>query len=103
MGTRFGLKWRRKPSPEILMTLSKFALAAALAALAVAAGPAQARRHHHHWYGHAYGLPYPISYSHNYGPGPEPGSFAFYDGPSNNFCAQGSATYHAQGGRYPCF
>jgi hypothetical protein len=90
---------------DVLMIPAKFALAAAaLAALAVAAGPAQARRHHHHhWYGHAYGLPYPISYSHNYGPGREPGTFAYYDGPSNNFCFQGSATYNAQGGRYPCF
>lgn len=88
------------------MRLPKFALAAAaLAALIIAAGPAQAhRRHHHHyWQGHAYGLPYAISYRHNYGPGPEPGTFAFYDGPSNSFCAQGAATYNAQGGRYPCF
>ena len=87
------------------MLSRKFALTtAALAALAMAASPAQARRyHHHHWHGHAYGLPYPISYSHNYGPGQAPGSFAYYDGPSNNFCAQGSAAYHAQGGRYPCF
>jgi hypothetical protein len=86
------------------MTPSRFVLAAAtLAALAALASPAQARRHHHHWHGTAYGLPYPISYSHNYGPGPEPGTFAYYDGPSNNFCIQGSATYNAQGGRYPCF
>lgn len=86
------------------MIRSRFVLAAAgLAALATIASPAQARRHHHHWHGYAYGLPYPISYSHNYGPGPEPGSFAYYDGPSNNFCIQGSATYTAQGGRYPCF
>jgi hypothetical protein len=88
------------------MIRSRFVLAAAtLAALAAIASPAQARRHIHHAYAHgyAYGLPYPISYSHNYGPGPEPGTFAYYDGPSNNFCAQGSATYDAQGGRYPCF
>ena len=87
------------------MIPSKFALAAAaLAALAVAAGPAQAHRHHHHhWQGHTFGLPYLISYRHNYGPGSEPGTFAYYDGPSNNFCAQGAATYNAQGGRYPCF
>lgn len=86
------------------MILPKFALAVtALATLAVVSSPAQARRHHHHWHGYAFGLPYPISYSHNYGPGPEPGTFAYYDGPSNNSCAQGSATYRAQGGRYPCF
>ena len=86
------------------MIQRKFALAAAaLAALAVVASPAQARRHHHHWHGYAYGLPYPISYKHNYGPGLEPGTFAYYDGPSNNFCIQGAATYNAQGGRYPCF
>lgn len=88
------------------MTRSKFVLAAtSLAALAAIASPAQARRHVHHAYlhGYAYGLPYPVSYSHNYGPGREPGTFAYYDGPSNNFCFQGSATYTAQGGRYPCF
>jgi hypothetical protein len=86
-----------------LMISRKFALAAAaLAALAVVASPAQARRHHH-WHGYAFGLPYPISYSHNYGPGYDPGTFAYYDGPSNNSCWQGAAAYRAQGGRYPCF
>jgi hypothetical protein len=73
---------------------------AVLVALIVIPGQAQARRYH---YGRAYGLPYPISYSHNYGPGLVPGTFAFYDGPSTNFCMQGSAAYRAQGGRYPCF
>ena len=86
------------------MIFRKVALAAAaLAALATVASPAQARRHYHHWHGYHYGLPYPISYKHNYGPGLEPGAFAYYDGPSNNFCIQGAATYNAQGGRYPCF
>ena len=86
------------------MIQPRFALAAAaLAALATVAGPAQASRHYHHWHGYAHGLPYPISYKHNYGPGLEPGTFAFYDGPSNNFCIRGSAAYNAQGGRYPCF
>jgi hypothetical protein len=86
------------------MIRSRFGLAAAvLAALTVIASPVQARRHHAHADGYPYGLPYPISYSHNYGPGAEPGTFAYYDGPSNNFCFQGSATYNAQGGRYPCF
>ena len=88
-------------SPKFVLT------AAALASFALAASPVEARhhhhRHHHHWHGYSYGLPYPISYSHNYGPGVHPGSFAYYDGPSNNFCAQGAATYRAQGGRYPCF
>ena len=52
----------------------------------------------------SYGLPYTISYLHNYGPGPEPGTFAYYDGPSTNLCAQGSATYLGQDHRrYPCF
>ena len=83
------------------MTRLKFTLAVAvLAALATIPDQAQARRYVH---GYAYGLPYPISYSHNYGPGLVPGTFAFYDGPSTNFCAQGSAAYRAQGGRYPCF
>jgi hypothetical protein len=79
--------------------------AATLVILAAIASPAQARRHVHHAYihGYAYGLPYPISYSHNYGPGREPGTFAYYDGPSNNSCFQGSATYIAQSGRFPCF
>jgi hypothetical protein len=82
------------------MTRLKLASAIAiLAALAAFTTQAQARRHVHH----AYALPYPISYNHNYGPGLEPGTFAYYDGPSTNFCAQGSATYRAQGGRYPCF
>jgi hypothetical protein len=74
--------------------------AAILAVLAAIPSQAQARRHAHAF---AYGLPYAISYNHNYGPGPVPGSFAYYDGPSTNFCAQGSAVYRAQGGRYPCF
>ena len=83
------------------MTRQKLASAIAiLAALAAFTTQAEARRYHH---GYAYGLPYPISYMHNYGPGPVPGTFAFYDGPSTNFCAQGSANYRAQGGRYPCF
>jgi hypothetical protein len=84
------------------MTLLKLTSAATLlVALAAISDQAQARRYHHHGYG--YGLPYPISYKHNYGPGPVPGTFAYYDGPSNNYCYQGSAAYRAQGGRYPCF
>jgi len=87
------------------MTLLKLTSAAALlAALAAIPDQAQARRYHHHYgYGYGYGLPYSISYRHNYGPGPVPGTFAYYDGPSNNYCYQGSAVYRAQGGRYPCF
>jgi hypothetical protein len=88
--------------PEDPMTLLKLTSAATLVvALAAISDQAQARRYHHHGYG--YGLPYPISYNHNYGPGPAPGTFAYYDGPSNNSCYQGSAVYRAQGGRYPCF
>jgi hypothetical protein len=86
------------------MSLAKLTSAAALiVALTAISGQAQARRYHHYHHGYAYGLPYPISYSHNYGPGPAPGTFAYYDGPSSNSCYQGSATYRAQGGRYPCF
>jgi hypothetical protein len=86
--------------PEDPMTLLKLTSAATLlVALAAISDQAQARRYHHH----GYGLPYAISYSHNYGPGPVPGTFAYYDGPSNNYCYQGSAVYRAQGGRYPCF
>jgi hypothetical protein len=81
------------------MTLQKLLFATAVSALAAAPGLAQARTPHH-----LYSLPYPISYSHNYGPGPLPGTFAYYDGPSTNACAQGAATYRGQGHRrYPCF
>ena len=74
--------------------------AAVLATLALLPSQVQARRHVHA----AYGLPYTISYLHNYGPGPEPGTFAYYDGPSNNACFRGSASYRGQDGRkYPCF
>ena len=86
------------------MTLPRlFAAAVILSALALAPGLAQARTHHHHHHGWLYGLPYEISYLHNCGPGPLPGTFAYYDGPSNNFCIQGAATYNGQGGRHPCF
>jgi hypothetical protein len=82
------------------MTRLKLSSAAAvLAALAAIPSEAQVRQHEH-----AYGLPYTISYNHNYGPGVVPGTFAYYDGPSTNFCAQGSATYRGQDHRrYPCF
>jgi hypothetical protein len=88
------------------MPSMKLAAAVILTALALAPGVAQARIHHHHHYRHAYpyGLPYDISYLHNYGPGALPGSFAYYDGPSTNACAQGSAAYIGQDRhRYPCF
>ena len=82
--------------------LKFFAAAAVLATLAALPNQAQARHYHHHHYG--YGLPYSISYIHNYGPGPEPGTFAYYDGPSNNACYQNAASYRGQDGRrYPCF
>ena len=59
---------------------------------------------HPRYAGHWYGLPYPISYLHNYGPGYVPGTFAYYDGPSSNFCYQGAAAYRGQDGRrHPCF
>jgi hypothetical protein len=82
------------------MTRLKISCAAAvLSALAVIPSQVQARRHIP-----AYGLPYAISYIHNYGPGVVPGTFAYYDGPSTNFCAQGSANYLGQDRRrYPCF
>ena len=84
------------------MTHLKLAAAIILAALAVAPGLAQARTHQHHI--RYYGLPYEISYQHNYGPGSLPGTFAYYDGPANNACAQGSATYIGQDRhRHPCF
>lgn len=84
------------------MTHLKLPAAILLSALAVAPNLAQARTHHHH--ARLYGLPYEISYNHNYGPGPLPGTFAYYDGPSTNACAQGAATYLGQDRRkHPCF
>jgi hypothetical protein len=82
-------------------------LAAAILLLmaATAPGPAEARHHHrYHGYHDWYALPYPISYLHNYGPGLAPGTFAYYDGPSTNYCYQGSAAYIGQDHmRHPCF
>jgi hypothetical protein len=85
------------------MTRLRFVCTAAiLAAMTVAPGLAQARSHHHH--GYAYWLPYEISFLHNYGPGLTPGTFSYYDGPSTNFCYQGSATYLGQDHRrHACF
>ena len=90
------------------MTHPKLAALAILSALtltlALAPGPAQARTHHHYHHGYLYSLPYDISYLHNYGPGALPGTFAYYDGPSTNSCAQGSAAYIGQDRRrHPCF
>jgi hypothetical protein len=87
------------------MKMSKL-FAAAIVVLTAALVPNLAEARHHHYYGYHswYALPYPISYLHNYGPGPVPGTFAYYDGPSTNFCYQGSAAYVGQDGRrYPCF
>jgi hypothetical protein len=83
------------------MTHPKLAAAVILSALTIAPGLAQARIHHH---ARLHRLPYDISYIHNYGPGALPGTFAYYDGPSTNHCAQGSAAYIGQDRRrYPCF
>jgi hypothetical protein len=62
-------------------------------------------RHAHYYGNHGWnGLPYRISYLHNYGPGYVAGTFAYYDGPSTNYCYQGSAAYIGQDGRrHPCF
>jgi len=88
--------------------LKLFAAAVMVSMVTVAPQVAEARIHHHRHHtsadGNLYRLPYPISYLHNYGPGYEPGAFAYYDGPSNNHCYQGSATYIGQDRRlYPCF
>ena len=87
------------------MTKAKFWIGAALlSAVALAPSLADARHNRHHRYHHHWALPYQISYLHNYGPGLQPGTFAFYDGPSNNRCYQSSATYIGQDGRrHPCF
>ena len=82
--------------------LKLLSAAAILSALALTPDPAQARSHRHVHY--LYGLPYEISYLHNYGPGLLPGTFAYYDGPSTIYCAQGAATYIGQDHRrYACF
>jgi hypothetical protein len=93
------------------MTYPKLTAALIVSALAIAPGIAQARIHHHHHRHHHhhhhvrnYGLPYQVSFMHNYGPGLRPGTFAYYDGPSTNSCAQGAATYIGQNHRkHPCF
>jgi hypothetical protein len=93
------------------MSYPKLTAALIASALAIAPGVAQARTHHHHHHRHHhhhhvrnYGLPYQVSFMHNYGPGLRPGTFAYYDGPSTNFCAQGAATYIGQNHRkHPCF
>jgi hypothetical protein len=81
--------------------LSAAALAPGLANAAdLGVYPRHAQYGGHGWYG----LPYRISYLHNYGPGYVPGTFAFYDGPSSNYCYQGSSAYIGQDGRrHPCF
>jgi len=81
-----------------------FAAAIVLVMAALVPSLAEARHHHAYGYHHWYSLPYPISYMHNYGPGVTPTTFAFYDGPSTNYCYQGSATYIGQDRRrHPCF
>ena len=92
------------------MKMWKLVAAAVLSAAVLAPGLAGAAdmgvypRHVRHYGAHWYGLPYPISYVHNYGPGYVPGTFAFYDGPSTNYCYQGSAAYIGQDRRrHPCF
>jgi hypothetical protein len=78
-----------------------FTAAAILAAMIAAPSLAQARIHRHHVRLHS--LPYEISYNHNYGPGLQPGTFAYYDGPATNACAQSAATYRGQDRRrHPC-
>jgi hypothetical protein len=89
----------------------KLVAAVLLSTAALAPGLANAAdigvypRHAHYHGAHGwYGLPYRISYLHNYGPGYEPGTFAYYDGPSTNWCYQGAAAYRGQDGRrHPCF
>ena len=80
--------------------LSATVLAPELAGAADMTAYPRHARYARYWYD----LPYPISYLHNYGPGLVPGAFAYYDGPSTNFCYQGSAAYIGQDHRrHPCF
>jgi hypothetical protein len=96
-------KW--KPFAAVVLSTAVLSTAVLAPSLAGAADLGLSPRHHryagyHYWYG----LPYPISYLHNYGPGYVAGTFAYYDGPSNNYCYQGSAAYIGQDGRrHPCF
>lgn len=88
------------------MTKAKFLIAAGLLALSALAPTLAEARHyrHHHYYRHYWPLPYPISYLHNYGPGPVEGTFAYYDGPATNHCAQSAAAYLGQDRRrHPCY
>ena len=81
----------------------KFLIAAALLSTAVLTPSLADARHYRHVSPY-WPLPYQISYVHNYGPGPLPGTFAYYDGPSTNHCAQGAAAYLGQDRRrYPCY
>jgi hypothetical protein len=82
------------------MTKAKFSVATAfLAAATLAPSLADARHYRDHW-----PLLYQISYLHNYGPGPAPDTFAFFDGPSTNHCAQSAAGYIGQDRRrHPCY
>lgn len=84
--------------------LKLVAVVAALSTVILAPAVAEARAHHRYHRHYANPLPYPISYLHNYGPGFTPGTFAFYDGPSNNSCRQSAAAYIGQDGRrHHCF
>lgn len=87
--------------------MSKLTLVAAVAALTaaiLAPGLAEAHGRHRHHHSYANPLPYPISYLHNYGPGITPGTFAYYDGPSTNYCYRSAAAYIGQDGRrHPCY
>ena len=92
-----------QPRRSEMTKVKLFAAVAVLSVAAIAPSLAEAHyyRHHHH---HHWPLPYPISYLHNYGPGLQPGTFAYYDGPSTNHCAQSSAAYLGQDRRrHPCF
>ncbi|GLR95005.1 MULTISPECIES: hypothetical protein [Bradyrhizobium] len=87
--------------------MSKLTLVAAVAVLTaaiLAPGLAEAHGRHRHHRSYANPLPYPISYLHNYGPGITPGTFAYYDGPSTNYCYRSAAAYIGQDGRrHPCY
>ena len=86
------------------MTKATSLAAAALLTAAILAPSLADARHYRHHHRYHWPLPYPISYLHNYGPGPVAGSFAYYDGPSTNYCAQGAAAYIGQDRqRHPCF
>ena len=81
-----------------MSNLKVFGAAVVLSVMVAAPVVAEARTHIR-----IYRNPVQFSYNHNYGPGPFPNTYAYYDGPSNTYCAYGAASYRGQDRRrHPC-